>query len=409
MSRETTDKWCERGILALVLVILGFGPLAIGAVRASGFLVIQGLTLGVMLLWGARFWLNRKAQLFWPPVCWAVSAFTIYAIARYITADIEYVARQELLRVLVYAFLFLAILNNLQRKESVLVISSTLLFLAMGISFYAIYQFVTGSDRVWDLVKPYHHRGSGTYISPNHLAGFLEMLLPLGLAYTLCGRLRPVLRILIGYASLVIAMIPILVAVIETALPGGETLNLRGWMGTLLGAIGMFSLVWPSLHRAAGAAPDRRAVAGFLILVLAAVSFAVGSVLSRRFRFKVDTFAATTWQIGAASVVNLAVATLGGNFQTAHWTVGAVFGSVVGLTAYVYLLKHVPVTKVSTYAFVNPVIAVLIGVVTLGERLAPAEILGMMIILVAVATVILSRTAPAPPPTDPMLECPVEE
>jgi len=220
-----------------------------------------------------------------------------------------------------------------------------------------------------------------------------------------------------GYASLVIAMIPILVAVIETALPGGETLNLRGWMGTLLGAIGMFSLVWPSLHRAAGAAPDRRAVAGFLILVLAAVSFAVGSVLSRRFRFKVDTFAATTWQIGAASVVNLAVATLGGNFQTAHWTVGgvvavlylAVFGSVVGLTAYVYLLKHVPVTKVSTYAFVNPVIAVLIGVVTLGERLAPAEILGMMIILVAVATVILSRTAPAPPPTDPMLECPVEE
>jgi len=223
-----------------------------------------------------------------------------------------------------------------------------------------------------------------------------------------------------GYASLVIAMIPILVALMETALPGGETLNLRGWLGTLLGAIGMFALVWPSLHSAAGASPsdsDRQGVAGFLILVLAALSFAVGSVLSRRFRFKVDTFAATTWQIGAASVVNLAIAIAGGNFQTAQWTTGGVvsvlylatFGSVVGLTAYVYLLKHVPVTKVSTYAFVNPVIAVLIGVVTLHERLAPAELAGMVIILISVATVILSRTKATQVPSDPMLEVPIEE
>jgi drug/metabolite transporter (DMT)-like permease len=220
-----------------------------------------------------------------------------------------------------------------------------------------------------------------------------------------------------GYASLVIAMIPILVALMETALPGGETLNLRGWLGTLLGAVGMFALVWPSLHRAAGTAPDRRGVAGFVILVVAALSFAVGSVLSRRFHFKVDTFAATTWQLGAASLVNFTIAIPAGNFQTAQWTSGgilavlylATFGSVVGLTAYVYLLKHVPVTKVSTYAFVNPVIAVLIGVVTLHERLAPAELAGMVVILIAVATVILSRTKSAPPPTDPMLELPIEE
>jgi len=64
---------------------------------------------------------------------------------------------------------------------------------------------------------------------------------------------------------------------------------------------------------------------------------------------------------------------------------------------------------VSTYAFVNPVIAVLIGVVTLHERLAPAELAGMVIILIAVATVILSRPKSAPPPTDPMLELPIEE
>ena len=227
-----------------------------------------------------------------------------------------------------------------------------------------------------------------------------------------------------GLSSLIIAMVPIFVAVIETVLPGGETLNLRGWLGTLLGAIGMFVLLWPALQtgetisggRHIGG-PDAHRLLGFVILIVAALAFAAGSVISRRFHFRVDAFVATAWQIGAAGVVNLTIATAGGNFRTAHWTRSGLlailylstFGSVVGLTAYTYLLKHVPVTKVSTYAFVNPVIAVLIGVVTLHERPAPAELTGMAIILVAVATVILSRTKPAPPPTNPMLELPIEE
>jgi len=74
----------------------------------------------------------------------------------------------------------------------------------MAISGYAIYQFLTNSDRVWFAVKPYPHRGSGTYINPNHLGGFLEMLVPLGLAYALAGRLNHVTKIFVGYASLVI-------------------------------------------------------------------------------------------------------------------------------------------------------------------------------------------------------------
>ena len=84
----------------------------------------------------------------------------------------EYVARQELIRILVYAFLFFAILNNLHGKESTQIISLTLIFLGMAISLYAIYQFVTNSDRVWHLISPYKGRGMGTFISPNNLAGF---------------------------------------------------------------------------------------------------------------------------------------------------------------------------------------------------------------------------------------------
>ena len=203
MNREKLDGWCERGILGLVLAILVYAPLATGAVRVPDFLVIQGLTLGVVVVWGARLWLNRRPKFLWPPICWAVLAFTIYAVARYLTADLEYIARGEMIRVLVYAILFFAIVNNLHRQESTQTIAFTLIFLAMAISCYAVYQFLSGSQKVWSFTTPYQHRGTGTFISPNNLAGFLELLLPLGLAYTLTGRAKPVKKVFLGYASLV--------------------------------------------------------------------------------------------------------------------------------------------------------------------------------------------------------------
>ena len=231
MNREALDRWCERGILGLVLAIMILGPLALGAVHSLTFAILQALTLGVIGLWAIRLWLAPHPRLLWPPVCWAVLAFTLYALGRYLTADVEYVARLEFLRVLVYAALFLAILNNLHRQETIQIVTFTLLFLAMAISFYAIYQFLKGSNRVWVFTKPYPHRGSGTYINPNHLAGFLEMLLPLGLAYTLTARLKPVMRVVLGYVSLAL-------------LAGiGVTVSKGGWIATGLALVLLFGVL----------------------------------------------------------------------------------------------------------------------------------------------------------------------
>ncbi|HWG18486.1 MAG TPA: EamA family transporter [Acidobacteriaceae bacterium] len=220
-----------------------------------------------------------------------------------------------------------------------------------------------------------------------------------------------------GLSSLIIAMIPIYVAVIETILPSGERLTPRGWIGVFAGAAGMFVLMSPALRTIGSAAANRTAIAGYAILIVAGLVFAIGSILSRRFRFRVDTFVATAWQIGAAGVVNILLTLACGNLRTAHWTASglaaiaflSVIGSVVGLSAYTYLLQNVPVTKVATYAFVNPAIAVIIGAALFGERLAPAELAGMALILVAVATVIGSRMPLGSPPSDPLLEVPIEE
>ncbi len=203
-TRRNLDWWCERGILTLVLAVLIFAPLAFGAVYPWTFLVVQILVIGVALLWAVRLWGGYKPKLLWPPLAWAVAAFVIYAVARYCTADIEYVARLELIRILVYAFLFLAVVSHLYNQDAAETISYTLTAVAVAASSYAVVQFLHHSNQVWNLIAPYPGRASGTYICPNHFAGFLELVLPLPLAFLLAGRVSVVTRVVLAYAVLTI-------------------------------------------------------------------------------------------------------------------------------------------------------------------------------------------------------------
>jgi len=199
------DWWCERGILSLVLGMLVFAPLAFGAVDAWAFLVVQVMALGVFVLWALRLWASLKPKLLWPPLAWVVLAFTLYAVGRYFTADIEYVARLELIQVLLFVFLFFAVMNNLHGQEETTAVSFTVIAVGTVIACYAVAQLLHHSNVVWNQISPYIGRASGTYISPNNLAGLLAMLLPLTLAYLLVGKVHVVTRILLIYAALAMA------------------------------------------------------------------------------------------------------------------------------------------------------------------------------------------------------------
>ena len=206
MDREKLDSWCENAVLWLVLSILVYSPLAFGAVLPQHFVVIQWMTVAILVAWVVRFLINPKHRLLWPPVCWPVLAFVAYAVWRYLAADVEFVARQEFIRVLVYAVIFFAVLNNLHRQETTHIVGLVVIFVAMAMSLYAIYQFLTASDYAWNMLKPegYRKRGSGPFICPNNLAGYLEMVLPMAVAFTVAGRLEIVMKVFLGYAALVI-------------------------------------------------------------------------------------------------------------------------------------------------------------------------------------------------------------
>jgi O-antigen ligase len=223
ISRKNLDWACERGILFLLLGMLVFAPLAFGAVDEWAFLVVEGIGAGIFILWAARLWLNPKPKLLWPPLAWVVVAFALYAVARYFTSDIEYVARVEVIQVLLFAFVFFVVLNDLHGQKEAQVISFTLIMLATLISCYAVAQLVTHSDRVWNLHSDNVGRAGGTYISANDFAGLLGMLLPLTLAYLLAGRVHIVTRILLIYA--VAAMVAGL----------GVTFSRAGWVATGMG------------------------------------------------------------------------------------------------------------------------------------------------------------------------------
>lgn len=257
MPRDRLDPVCERAILVLVVATLTFAILATGAVRPPEFVIVQALVCAAVVLWVVRLWLKPKARLFWPPIGWALAGFVAYAVVRYRQSDVEFVSRQELIRVLTYACLFLVVLNNLTRQESTQVVCFTLLFVGMGVSMYAIYQFATRSPHVWHFIKPeaFRSRGSGTYINPNHLAGLLEMLAPLGLAFFLTGRVAPVLRIVLGYAVLII-----LAGIVVTVSRGA-------WVGTGVALLFFFAALIRSRNYRIPA------LAALVVLVAAGVYF----------------------------------------------------------------------------------------------------------------------------------------
>jgi drug/metabolite transporter (DMT)-like permease len=206
-----------------------------------------------------------------------------------------------------------------------------------------------------------------------------------------------------GLAALIVAVVPLYVAVLEKLLPGGEQLHPRGIVGLVLGFAGLAVLLGPSIrHGSSGG--SAQAVAGGVLLAGSLV-WAAGSLLSRRTKLPVNTLVAAGWQMLFAGVANATLSTVLGDWSRAHWTRPAAwsiaylvtFGSWVGYTAYIWLLKHVPVGKVATYAYVNPMVAVLLGFLLLGERLTPTEYAGMLLVIVAVALVTSSQVGSGTP------------
>ena len=208
-----------------------------------------------------------------------------------------------------------------------------------------------------------------------------------------------------GLAALLVASIPLYAALIEVLLPHGEGLPARGWFGIAIGFAGLLLLLEPSLRNSLHG--DSREIVAVAVTLFGSLCWTIASILSRRTTLHVSGFAAAGWQMVFAAAFNGLILLATRGWHGAHWGAQAwsatlylvVFGSTITYTAYIYLLDHVAVSKVATYAYINPIIAVVLGAIFLHERLATIEFAGMAAILAAVYLVTSSRMKSPPPLT----------
>lgn len=205
-----------------------------------------------------------------------------------------------------------------------------------------------------------------------------------------------------GLAALLVAVTPLWFLVLDSLLLGDHRISRRGLWGLCLGLVGMVVLLWPDLRATGGL--GRRELWAALSLPLGAFSWALGSVLSKRWESGADRLSSTAWQMTFAGVANLLFAAAAGDFSRVVWTprgLGAVLylvvcGSWIGYTAYIWLLGHVPTSKVSTYAYVNPVVAVFLGWAIEHEVVDHYILAGSAIVVASVILVTSAKVSSRP-------------
>lgn len=196
-----------------------------------------------------------------------------------------------------------------------------------------------------------------------------------------------------GLAALIIAITPVWFLLLETFVFRGDHLSRRGIAGLAMGFLGIVVLLWPKI--ANGSAIGKQQLFGAGLVLCCSFSWATGSVLSKQWHMPVDPYVASAWEMTLAGAVNTCVALVLGNQHETAWETKSliailylvVAGSWIGFTAYIWLLRHVPTSKVATYAYVNPIVAVFLGWLVLDEKIDAFILAGTAIIVIGVAMV----------------------
>jgi drug/metabolite transporter (DMT)-like permease len=205
-------------------------------------------------------------------------------------------------------------------------------------------------------------------------------------------------RVPSGVAAVMLATIPVFIALSEILFLQTQRLTVRLALALLIGIGGVAVLMSNSLNLG-GAPVDRR---GAVALIVASVSWSIATVLARKLPLPPSKVMSSGAQMLAGGIMLTITAAALGEFRHFHPSAVSpaawfsliyliIAGSIVGFTAYVWLIHHESPTKVGTYAYVNPVVAVLLGYLLGGEALGLRTILGTMFVLISVVVITTTR------------------
>jgi len=205
-----------------------------------------------------------------------------------------------------------------------------------------------------------------------------------------------------GITALVVATVPVWLTLLDGLRAGGQPWSARGWLGTLIGLAGVALVVRPEAGAESVSWP------GILALQCAALSWSLGSLYSQAISARISVLSAAAIEMLAGAFGLLLLSRITGeSWSQLHQAPASawiglaylvVFGSLVGFTAFAYALAELPASVVGTYAYVNPVVAVVLGAVLLSETVSTHLVFGAGLIL---AGVLLATLAPRRPREQP--------
>jgi drug/metabolite transporter (DMT)-like permease len=193
----------------------------------------------------------------------------------------------------------------------------------------------------------------------------------------------------IGLAALIIGAVPLWIVLLRTLT--GDRPPRAALAGVIVGFGGLVLLVRPN-----GGAP----LWALLLVVCSGLMWAIGSFLSSRLSLPADSFAATSYEMLAGGIILLPIGLATSDPHFSQFSGRSIFGffylvtigSVVGYTAYVWLLDNAPLGRVATYAYVNPVVAIALGAIVLHESITWTIGIGAALVLACVALVVRNET-----------------
>jgi len=196
-------------------------------------------------------------------------------------------------------------------------------------------------------------------------------------------------------AALIVATLPFWMVGFESVLPRGERVTLRQATGIIIGFFGLVLLLWPEIKNSLGSFYLK----GILALFFAPISWSAGSIYAKRHKLNVHPLMSAASQMLVAGSLLTLFGFFAGEFNRltfdprgmAAMVYLAIFGSIVGYGSYIYALDKLPSSFVSTYAYLNPVVAVLLGWLILDERFDWLLITATIIILTGVVLVTTNR------------------
>jgi drug/metabolite transporter (DMT)-like permease len=209
-----------------------------------------------------------------------------------------------------------------------------------------------------------------------------------------------------GLAAVTLATSPFWMSGVEAFRGDGERLSRESLIGLLLGFTGIVVLVWPDLRL--GDAAGLQFTLGVIALQCACLGWAIGSSYSRRHPHGGSVVAATAVQMLFGGVMMLAAGTLVGEWPRVHLegrglvalTYLILVGSIGGFVSYIYALQHLPVATVSLYAYANPLIAVVLGALLLGEPFTMRTVISMAIVFAGMVLVRRRKRPSSPQATE---------